>query len=82
MVRTQIQLPEEQVAMLKEMAAAEHKSMAEIIRQSVDFFAKAKYGGGEEQRRRRALAASGQFRSGVKDLAASHDSYLTEVFGQ
>ena len=38
MVRTQIQLPEEQVALLKKMAAAEHKSMAEIIRQSIDFF--------------------------------------------
>ena len=81
MVRTQIQLPEAQVAMLKKMAAADHKSMAEIIRQSVDFFAKAKYGG-EEQRRRRAIAAAGQFRSGVKDLAAAHDSYLTEAFGE
>jgi len=82
MVRTQIQLSEGQVAMLKEMAVADHKSMAEIIRQSVDYFAKAKYGGGEEQRRRRAMAAAGQFRSGVKDLAASHDSYLTEAFGE
>jgi hypothetical protein len=45
MVRTQIQLPEEQLAMLKKMAAADHKSMAEIIRQSVDYFAKTKYGG-------------------------------------
>ncbi|MCX5847590.1 MAG: ribbon-helix-helix domain-containing protein [Deltaproteobacteria bacterium] len=35
MVRTQIQLPEEQVAMLKKMAAAQHKSMAEIIRQAI-----------------------------------------------
>ena len=82
MVRTQIQLSEGQVAMLKEMAVADHKSMAEIIRQSVDYFAKAKYGGGEEQRRRRAMAAAGQFRSGIKDLAASHDSYLTEAFGE
>jgi hypothetical protein len=82
MLRTQIQLPEEQVALLKKMAVAEHKSMAEIIRQSVDFFAKAKYGGEEEQRRKRAMTAAGQFRSGVKDLAASHDSYLTEVFGE
>ncbi len=48
MVRTQIQLPEEQVAMLKKMAVAQHKSMAEIIRQAVDFFAKAKHGGGRE----------------------------------
>jgi len=81
MVRTQIQLPEEQVAMLKKMAIAQHKSMAEIIRQAVDLFAKAKYGG-EEQRRSRAMAATGHFRSGVKDLAVSHDSYLTEVFGE
>jgi Arc/MetJ-type ribon-helix-helix transcriptional regulator len=80
MIRTQIQLPEEQVAMLKEIAAAENKSMAEIIRQSVDLLAKARTGGGEKQRRRRAMAAAGQFRSGVKDLAASHDSYLAEAF--
>jgi predicted transcriptional regulator len=82
MVRTQIQLPEEQVVLLKKMAAAQHKSMAEIIRQAVDYFAKAKQAVGEEQRRRRAMAAAGRFRSGVKDLAASHDSYLTEIFGE
>ena len=45
MVRTQIQLPEEQVAMLKKMAVAQHKSMAEMIRQAVDFFGKAHQGG-------------------------------------
>ena len=82
MVRTQIQLPEKQVAMLKKMAVAQHKSMAEIIRQAVDFFARAKHGGGEEQCRRRAMAAAGHFRSGVKNLAASHDSHLTEIFGE
>jgi len=82
MVRTQIQLLEEQVAMLKKMATAQHKSMAEIIRQAVDLFARAKHGGGEKQRRKRAMAAAGNFRSGVKDLAASHDSYLTKVFGE
>ena len=80
MVRTQIQLPEEQVAMLKKMAAAQHKSMAEMIRQAIDFFAKAKQEGGEKQRRRRAMAAAGHFRSGVKDLAASHDSHLMAIF--
>ena len=80
MVRTQIQLPEEQVALLKKMAAAQHKPMAEMIRQAIDFFAKAKHEGGGRQRRKRAMAAAGHFRSGVKDLAASHDSYLTEIF--
>jgi hypothetical protein len=82
MVRTQIQLPEEQVAMLKKIAVARQKSMAEIIRQAVDFFGKAQPEGGDRQRRRRAMAAAGRFRSGVKDLAASHDSYLTEAFGK
>jgi len=56
MVRTQIQLPEEQVAMLKKMAVAQHKSMAEITRQAVDFFAKAKHGG------ERSSVADGQWR--------------------
>jgi predicted transcriptional regulator len=82
MVRTQIQLPEEQVAMLKKMAAAQHKSMAEIIRQAVDFFGKSQQAGGDGERRRRAMAAAGRFRSGVKDLAAAHDSYLNEAFGE
>ena len=82
MIRTQIQLPEEQVALLKKMAAAQNESMAEIIRQAVDYFAKAKQGGEEEQRRRRAMAAAGRFKSAVKDLAVSHDSYLTEIFSE
>ena len=82
MVRTQIQLPEKQVALLKKMAVAQHESMAEIIRQAVDFFAKAKNEGDDEQRRKRAMAAAGRFRSGVNDLAVSHDSYLTEIFGK
>ena len=82
MVRTQIQLPEEQVALLKKMASIQHKSMAEIVRQAVDYFAKAKVGRGDTQRRGRAMAAAGHFRSGVTDLAASHDSYLTETFGK
>ena len=82
MVRTQIQLPEEQVILLKNMAAAQHKSMAEIIRQAIEYFSKANHDGGEEQRRRRAMAAAGHFRSGVKDLSVSHDSYLAEIFGE
>lgn len=82
MVRTQIQLPEKQVALLKKMAVAQHESMAEIIRQAVDFFAKAKNVVDDEQRRKRAMAAAGRFRSGINDLAVSHDSYLTEIFSK
>ena len=82
MLRTQIQLPEEQVAMLKKMAAADNKSMAEIIRQSVDFYAKHKSLDGNLQRRKQAMAAAGRFRSGIKDLSSSQDDYLTKDFGK
>jgi len=82
MVRTQIQLQDEQVAVLKKMAVARHESMAEIIRQAVDFFARAKQDVGGVQNRKRAMAAAGRFRSGVHDLAASHDTYLAEVLGK
>ena len=82
MIRTQIQLPDEQVAMLKKMAAARHQSMAEIIRQAVDFFAKTQHSERDQHRRKRAMSAAGQFRSGIKDLAVEHDSHLTEIFGQ
>jgi len=82
MLRTQIQLPEEQVAMLKKMAAADNKSMAEIIRQSVDYFAKSKSLDADVQRRKRAIGATGRFRSGIKNLSASHDDCLAEAFGK
>src|SRR5438105_4392664 len=69
MVRTQIQLTEEQTQRLKEMAAIEGRSMAELIRRSVDAYLVAQGGVSREERKRRAIAASGRFRSGVTDLA-------------
>lgn len=82
MVRTQIQMTEEQVRKLKGLALAEHKSIAEIIRQAVDGFISAKPGMDVEERKRRALSAAGRFRSGVKDLSDAHDAYLTGAFGK
>ena len=42
MVRTQIQLTEEQARALKELAAEEGVSMAELIRRSVEYTIKAR----------------------------------------
>ncbi len=81
MVRTQIQLTEEQARALKELAAIEHRSMADLIRQSVDTLLRSRARRGREERKRQALAAVGRFRSGVSDLAANHDRYLGEAFG-
>lgn len=82
MVRTQIQLEEEQVRILKKLAAAQHASMAEIIRQAVDMFAGEKMPQADPLRRRRALRAAGHFRSGIGDMATAHDEHLAEIFGR
>jgi Ribbon-helix-helix protein, copG family len=82
MVRTQIQLTEGQAKALKELAAIEESSMAELIRQSVDAFLRSTDRRGSPERKRRALAAIGRFRSDVSDLSVNHDRYLNEAFGE
>ncbi|MCI0396311.1 MAG: CopG family transcriptional regulator [Chloroflexi bacterium] len=80
MVRTQIQLTEEQSEMLKRIAADQDKSVAELVRQSVDNFIRLTEGVSLEERRRRAIAAAGKFRSGLADVAVEHDRYLVEAY--
>jgi hypothetical protein len=82
LVRTQIQLTEEQSHTLKALAAQRGVSVAELIRQSVDSLIRSSTGVSEEERRRRAIAAAGKFRSGQNDIATHHDDYLTEAYAQ
>ncbi len=82
MVRTQIQMTEEQVEKLKRMAAAEHRSMADLIRQAVDSFVATRAGADIEERRSRAIAVAGRFHSGTGDLSEAHDKYLAEVYSK
>jgi hypothetical protein len=81
MVRTQIQLTEEQVQSLKKMADQYHVSMAELIRRGVDYLLKFSVISHEE-RKKRAIDATGRFRSGKRDISIKHDQYLTEDFGK
>lgn len=81
MVRTQIQLTEQQARRLRAEARARGVSLAEIIRQYVE------RGLSENVPDRRALyerAARlvGRFRDrrGARDLSRSHDRYLDEAF--
>lgn len=80
MVRTQILLTEGQADALRELAAEEGKSMAELIRTSVDALLRERMVIDLEQRKQRALSVIGQFQSGVPDLALEHDRYLDEVY--
>jgi Arc/MetJ-type ribon-helix-helix transcriptional regulator len=82
MVRTQIQLTEKQARRLKQLAAAQGRSMADLIRSSVDALLAQPEANDAEVRRIRALRAAGRFRSGVRDLSSQHDRHLVDVLGR
>jgi len=78
MVRTQIQLTEDQFAALRERAVAEGRSMADLVRAGVDSILRGR--ADREERRRRALAVIGRYRSAPRDLSRRHDDYLAKAF--
>ncbi|MGI6662766.1 MAG: ribbon-helix-helix domain-containing protein [Bacillota bacterium] len=80
MVRTQIQITEEQAAALKERSVLLGVSMAELIRRGIDQILEQKAGSLQGERVRRAIQAAGRFRSGLHDVSTNHDKYLAEVY--
>ncbi len=82
MIRTQIQLTEEQYRALRELARDTSVSMAEIIRESVELYLRQSNFQSMEEKRRRALEVGGQFGSGLGDLAEQHDRYLDEAYNK
>ncbi|MGA1824099.1 MAG: CopG family transcriptional regulator [bacterium] len=80
MIRTQIQLTEEQSSTLKKIAAQRKMSIAELIRQGIDFYLRSFGPVSQEERRRRAIAAAGKFHSGRSDISTQHDNYLAEAY--
>ncbi len=80
MLRTQIQLSEEQARAIRSAATAEGVSMAEIIRRAVDAFVAKPSEPDMAQKRRDALSVIGAFRSGAGDISDHHDAYLEEAF--
>lgn len=79
MVRTQVQLTEVQVEKLKALAAREGRSMAALVRASVDSLLQVSGQVSREERRRRALSVVGRYRGGPRDLAERHDRYLEKA---
>lgn len=83
MIRTQIQLTEEQSRRLQDEARASGRSVAEVIRRSVD-----RYLDQESSRKTGTLSrlsaaeVAGAFHSGSSDIAARHDDYLDEAYGR
>ncbi len=79
MVRTQIQLTEDQAKKVKKIAAHRGVSMAEVIRDAIDGVIRPEAGTVLEDRRKRALDIVGKFRSGKRDVSKRHDAYLAEA---
>jgi hypothetical protein len=78
MIRTQIQLTEEQAAVLRRRAQREQVSMAELVRQAIDVFTRTEPPD-DRHLRQRAIHAAGRFASGVGDTSARHDEVFAET---
>jgi Arc/MetJ-type ribon-helix-helix transcriptional regulator len=79
MVRTQVQLTDDQARRLKSMAGERGISMAALIRDGVE---RVLADGDRQERWRRALAVVGKYRSGDhSNVSEDHDRYLEEIYG-
>jgi hypothetical protein len=81
MIRTQIQITSEQARALKRLSAREGKSVAELIRISLDSMLRAGGIKDWEGLQRKAIAAAGKL-NGPENLAEHHDDFLAEALDQ
>jgi Arc/MetJ-type ribon-helix-helix transcriptional regulator len=81
MIRTQIQLTEEQAAKLKRLAGERDVSMAEVIREAVDRLPD-RNDRAERFARALAVAGTGHDIDGKTDVAERHDEYLADIYEQ
>ena len=79
MIRTQIQLTEEQAQKLRELSAAGRESMAALIRKAVD---QVLVSGISDRSAlcRQAESVVGKYKSATSDISIHHDRYLEEAF--
>ena len=80
MVRTQIQLTEDQAQKLKALSLSTHESVAALIRKAIDQFIVT----GKPDRSalyRQAGPIVGKYKAKKPDISVAHDRYLEEAFG-
>jgi hypothetical protein len=85
MVRTQIQLTEQQHRQLRRLANRLGISLSEAVRRCVaDRLAAEKVDVGREDLVREALAVAGKYvdRNGTSRVATDHDDHLAEAYGR
>jgi len=79
MIRTQIQLTEEQAAKAKRLAAARNVSIAEVIRDALDRLPD-RDDRAERWARALAVIGTGHDIEGKTDVAERHDEYLADIY--
>jgi len=82
MVRTQVQLTEEQAAKVRALAEAEGASVAEIIRRSIDQYIHHQLPSDWLAQRQRTLELVGKYASDASDVSVEHDRYLAEIYAE
>ena len=81
MIRTQIQMEEDQIEWLRAEAGARGVSVSQLIREGITLF-RAREERFPEEKKKRALAAVGRFSSGTSDISERHDDYLAKAFSK
>lgn len=77
MVRTQIQLTEEQACGLKALASQRGISLAELVREGVERILKENR---REELWQRSFQLAGSFTDTASDVSGNHDHYLEEAY--
>jgi hypothetical protein len=80
MVRTQVQLTDEQLAALRRISAETGRSIADLVREGVKLYLEAQRRPSRDELVQRALSIVGKYSSGLRDVAQKHDHYLAEDF--
>ena len=80
MLRTTIQMTQEQYKALQALSKDSNQSIARIIRQAIDQFLVSRKPD-KTALYRLSEPAIGKFSSGQRDISEKHDQYLEETFG-
>ncbi len=82
MIRTQIQLTDQQSKLLKALAMKEGVSAAELIRRSIDQYLQHSRHRDREDLKQKAFSIIGKYASGLDDVGENHDTYLVDAYSK
>ena len=80
MTQTLLELTDQQMQALEELALKRHISPKEVIRQEIERLLLFDLNVSDENIKQKAISVAGRFKSGLHDLATHHDSYLSESY--